>query len=401
MNNDDLNPKPPRDLYLEGNRLFEEGRPLEALSAWKRAGRLWQGVGFRVRFRAWAAARAAVMLLATVMVFYGLLFLAFPRKPEEMSMMNAQGHRMNWWEDWLNTGRPSQEPGPRVDFRDWWYSFKQRKLLEEMRRLAQEREQQGGAKDFRPTVNQRWDELLRRYGRWGQSDQLSMDPRVVSGFGLGAMGSYDEAIQVLEKAAQNTHDRADLADIYQGLANTWYYKGYILQDNGLARYDLPMVKKAAEYFEKSIVQYPHPVSYGNAGWMYFLLGDYGRAESSSFKGLAMDGSLEYIRLNLGIIHLAQARYSESFEDYHSVVSRAPDEEVYLGGLNDLKELVRDNPGKYPFAHLMIAYLSIHKGDIPESRRQLARFLMNPSPGSQWKELARRWLEDPSSAMDKS
>ncbi len=132
---------------------------------------------------------------------------------------------------------------------------------------------------------------------------------------------------------------------------------------------------------------------GNLGWMYYLLGEYDESEIYSRRALEMDQGLEYVRLNLGLLYLVQDRLRDSFEAYYTVVTRNPEGEVYLGGITDLKEVVRDNPGRYPFAYLMIGILSLKKGDLAEARDALTRYLSGPSQGSHWKELASQLLEE--------
>ncbi|NIP74384.1 MAG: hypothetical protein GWO16_15880, partial [Gammaproteobacteria bacterium] len=122
--------------------------------------------------------------------------------------------------------------------------------------------------------DERWEQLLRRYGRWGPYFNFELDYNVVSGYGLSRMDDYAEAVRVFEAGIAKARRPEQLADLYQGLANAHYYQGYRLQPNGLADYDLYFVRKSTEAYEASVRYQPRPISYGNLGWMYFLLGDY-------------------------------------------------------------------------------------------------------------------------------
>ncbi len=153
------------------------------------------------------------------------------------------------------------------------------------------------------------------------------------------------------------------------------------------------MRKSYHAYEKSVVYQTSPVSYGNLGWMYFLLGDYDLAGDFSRKALSLNASLEYVRLNLGLVYLAQEKIYDAFEVYTSVIRRNPPSDVYLGGINDLRELTRDNPGKYPFARLMIGVLELKKGNYGNGRRALERFLASPFIGRSWRSMASRVLED--------
>ncbi len=56
-------------------------------------------------------------------------------------------------------------------------------------------------------------------------------------------------------------------------------------------------------------------------------------------------------------------------------------------------MLRDNPGRYPFAYLMAGILAIKKGDLLEARDFLSRYLAGPSQGSSWRALARELLQE--------
>jgi hypothetical protein len=72
--------------------------------------------------------------------------------------------------------------------------------------------------------------------------------------------------------------------------------------------------------------------------------------------------------------------------------RNPPSDVYLGGITDLREIVRDNPGRYPFAYLMVGVLALKKGDLSTAREALTRYQVGPSQGNYWGRLAERLVE---------
>ncbi|HEX7926955.1 MAG TPA: tetratricopeptide repeat protein, partial [bacterium] len=213
----------------------------------------------------------------------------------------------------------------------------------------------------------------------------------IAGYGLSRMGDYNGAVAAFEKGLTMTKRPDQLGELYHGLANTHYYQGYKLQPDGLATYNLALVKKASEAYERSTEYEVRPLSYGNLGWMYFLLGDYKRAESYSRRALGLDPSLEYVRLNLGLIYMFQGRVEDSFGTYVQVIRRNPPDETYLGGINDLREVQRDHPGRYPFGYLMMGMLALKSGDYGLANDALRRFVSAPNVPDNWRARGERML----------
>lgn len=373
--------------YLRGNRLFDQKTWREAAAEWRKADVIWhpvQGSGFR-RIP-WLKFRAVLLLLLTVLAIHQSLYYIFPRDPSEMMMLANESSNRSWWERFLDAGRPQPGDDHKMTIREWWESMR-RKLGDHGQ------DQVVRSETLRPTVPERWADLIRRYGRLGDSFVWDLDYSIISGHGLSRMGDYDAAIEVLEKSAKEADTPAKAADAYQGLANAHYYKGYRLQPGGLAEYDLNQVSKAARSYEESIKRQPRPLSYGNLGWMYYLLGDYERAQERSQQALRLNRNLHYVRLNLGLIYLVQGKLRDSFDSYYTVIRARPDEEVYLGGINDLREVMRDNPGRHPFANFLIGLLALKKGDLSQAKEALERFLGSPSVGRNWEVLGRELLEE--------
>ncbi len=379
----------PQAYYSRGNRFFEMKAWDRALTEWRRAAQLWrgpEGAPERTR-RLYAQARAVIALIFTVIIVYQLVFLIFPRDPFDIMLMaTGQPNNRSWWDRFLDTGRPQLGQSHKMTMREWWSNLKRRLQRGQGVKIA-------GRRGVRPNVAERWENLLRQYGRWGLPETWDLDFAVISGNGLGQLGDYSGAVSVLEKGVRRTFQPEKLANLFQGLANIHYYKGYHLQPDGLAIYDLGQVGKAVRAYENSLRNEPRSLSYGNLGWMMFLLGNYPEAEKNSLKALEMNGNLHYVRLNLGLIYLMQGRDWRSFQAYRSVIRRNPAPEVFMGGINDLKEILRDNPGRHSFAYLILGILSVKHGEFGQAREALQRFLTSPFQGRRWKALARRLLFD--------
>lgn len=374
-----------RAHYLRGNRFFRQRAWGRALAEWRQATRLRQPTPAALRRRRFAQLQAALALLVTVLVAYHVIYAVFPRDPIEMLTLRSEQDTRNWWERFLETGRPAPPASGKLGIRDWWYQLRERMLAE--RRPERRRD----ASDPRGGIPERWAELMRRYGRLGPGGDWDLDLRLVSGNGLSRLGAFQQAVAVLQRGIAETKDPLQRGDLYTALANAYYYQGYQLQPDGLARYDLEMVRLAANAYRKALEIVPRPMSLGNMGWMHYLLGNFDAAEEFSRRALMRADHLEYVRLNLGLVYLVQGHIYDAFEQYRTVISRQPGEEVYLGGINDLRELVRDQPGRQPFAHFMIGILAAAQGNYSLSQQHLERFLAHPVPGQSWKDVAREVL----------
>ncbi|HKI97762.1 MAG TPA: tetratricopeptide repeat protein [bacterium] len=376
--------------YQRGNRFYDSAAWDRALHEWRSASRMWAlaRVTGRLVARRLMHLRAALALLLTVAVVYAAVFTFFPRAPFELFLLSGGGtfDTRSWWERFLDNGRPQPGDTHKMGMREWWEHF--RRSLE-----GGDGGQVAGRGEGRPGIDRHWEELLRRYGRWGPFFNYELDYNVIAGYGLSRMGDYSRAVDVFQRGIEHTSEPAKLADLYQGLANAHYYQGYRLQPDGLAKYDLYYVRKSTEAYEKSVHYQPRPVSYGNLGWMYFLLGDYARSERYSRRALQMDASLEYVRLNLGLTYLMQNQIYDAFDVYRSVIRRNPSSDVFAGGINDLREVVRDHPGRKPYAYLMIGMLALKEGDYTQARDALSRFNASPLVSQTWRDLARRLLRD--------
>lgn len=372
--------------YRQGNRWFDLKAWDRALEEWRRSTALWnlaRRTG-RTVARPFVHLRAVVLFLLTVLLVYNAIYTLFPRNPFELMLLSggpADGR--SWWERWLDTGRPRGAEGERMELREWWDLLRQH-WSGEGGPLAR----RGG----RPGLDERWEELLRRYGRWGPAAAGDLNYHVIAGYGLSRMGEYEAAVAAFEKGLEKAQAPAQLAELYQGLANTHYYQGYKLQPDGLATYDLALVRKATQAYERSTQYETRPLSFGNLGWMYFLLGDYKRAESYSRRALNLDPTLDYVRLNLGLIYLFQNRLQESFNAYRDVIRRNPPAETYLGGINDLREVLRDRPGQFPFADLALGMLALKSGAYGQAQEALSRFTTAPNVPERWRGLGVRLLQ---------
>jgi tetratricopeptide (TPR) repeat protein len=376
-----------RRTYQRGNRFFDLRILDLALAEWRQASWIWRladAVRPRPRQRH-ADLRAVILLLLTVLLVLNLIYGLFPRGGPDVAV-NAEEEAdeggQSWWEHWLDTGHPESPGAPSVTLRDWWQRMQ--------RRWRSGEEEPPPEFVAQQDLDERWGDLLARYRRRGAEP---LDFHLIAGYGYIRTGAFGKAARAFEAGLPDARLPRQRADLYQGLANAFYYEGYRLGADGLARYDLARVRRAAEAYERSVAAESRALPLGNLGWMYFVLGEYGRAEQASLRALALDKGLHYVRLNLGLTYLVQNRLDEAYAAYRAVLLSQPDDEVLSGGINDLREWARDHPGRFPFADLMIGLLERANGDVPRAERALRRFLRARGVSSSWRHLAERALQD--------
>jgi len=374
--------------YQRGNRFFDLRLFELALAEWRQAGWIWHVAGAprrRPRQRL-LDLRAVVLLLLTVLLIFNLVYGLFPRNVADLAVNpeeTAGEEGPTWWERWLDTGHPAAPGAPSVTLREWWQRMQHR-----WRTGTDEPPPEFAA---RPDLDERWAELVQRFRRGAPAEPL--DFHMIAGFGFIRSGDYAKAVHAFETGLQGAKLPRHRADLYQGLANAYYYDGYHPGADGLARYDLDRVRQAAEAYERSARAEARALSVGNLGWMYFLLGDYERAEQNSMRALGMEKNLHYVRLNLALTYLVQNRVEDAYAAYRAVIRSQPEEDVLTGGINDLREVMRDHPGSYPYADLMAGLLARAQGDLPRAEASLRKFLKAPDTSLRWRRLAEQALRN--------
>ena len=375
-----------RKHYQLGNRFFDFRAMERAQDEWRRAAWLWRlAAAVRTaRIERVTDLRAVILLLLTVLLAFNLVYGLFPRNPADLSVSpddETAEERTTWWERWLDTGHPQGGGAPIVTLRDWWLRLEHR-----WRTGSEEPEPD---LNVRQDLDERWPDLVARYRRPGETEPL--DYHLVAGYGFLRSGDFNRAAQAFASGLPAARRPKQRADLYQGLANAHYYAGYRTDAQGLAVYDLAQVRQAAQAYQGSVQAEPRGLSFGNLGWMYFLLGQYDRAEAASQRALRMDGTLHYVRLNLGLTFLVRGQEDDAYEAYRTVILAQPGADALDGGIDDLRWLLRDHPKAYPFGDLMLGLLARAKGDRVLAQRELGRFLAGRPSGARWQRLAQQAL----------
>ena len=373
-------------FYRLGNRFFNVNQKQAAELAWQKAVNLSGNREVakpsepispnlkRLRLQTVGA------ILIVAVSFYVIIFALFEREPElfQFTTIRYSAGELSFWDEWWDTGRPVKHSlSRRFGAEELWPLLKQKfiNLFEKEKEV--------------PT-----DELQEKLERWlelAQSPHFRRGPTdfyALTGRGLFEAREFDEALTTLKEGIYYAESPEQIEHLYQDLGTVHYYKGYKLQPDGLAKYDLKDVRNSVESYENALRFGEDPYLYGNLGWGYYLLGDYVSSVDNSLKALAMNPELNYARMNLGIAHIKQGTYKRAYAAYESLLKYSPEHDEYEGGIRDLMELQLEFPGVYPFSNFVLGQLYKQQGRNMEASEALHKFLRQNFPVAYWQHKAR-------------
>jgi tetratricopeptide (TPR) repeat protein len=238
-------------------------------------------------------------------------------------------------------------------------------------------------------------EKLKRWLELSRKPQFSKGPvdyYALTGRGLFEAREFEDALSTLNDGLHYAESTEQLEQLYQDLGTVYYYKGYKLQPNGLAKYDLDAVRNSVESYEMALRFGEDPYLYGNLGWGYYLLGDYSSSIESSLHSLALKPDLNYARMNLGIAQLKKGDYELAFSAYASLKQHSPELDEYEGGIRDLRELQQEFPGLHPFSNFIMGLLYLQQGRHKEARTAWQKFVSQKFSEPFWQHKARLLLK---------
>ena len=328
----------------------------------------------------WQTIGSAVIVVISL---YILVFTFFERDPKffRFSTGNFSSSEYRFWDEWWDSGRPvSRSMNRRLGTEELWPM-----LQRGLQNLLGSRSEKL-SEDVREKLK-RWLELSESptFGE-GLTDYYALTAR-----GLFEAREFESALSTLNDGLHYAETPAQLGKIFQDLGTVYYYKGYELQPNGLARYDLKDVRNSIESYETALLYGEDPYLYGNLGWGYYLLGDYSSSIRSSRRALAIKPELNYVRMNLGIVYLKKGDYELAFATYDSLLQNKPQLEEYEGGIRDLQELQIEFPDVYPFTSFVMGQLYWQQGRHKDAQAAWQKFLSQKFPQSLWKDRTRSLL----------
>lgn len=360
-------------FYLLGNRFYSAEQKMAADLAWQKSGMLADDSGKVTKLPDlfsqnlskfhWQTIGAIVI---TVVCFYVFIFALFQREPEAFqgSVYQSFSGEHSFWDEWWDTGRPvTRSMRRRFDAEDLL------PMLERTLKNLLSKQNKELSDDVR--------EKLKRWLELSQSPHFGDSPTdyyALIGRGLFEAREFEEALSTLNDGLHYADSPKQLEQLYQDLGTVYYFKGYKLKPNGLARYDLKDVNDSVKSYEKALNFGEDPYLYGNLGWGYYLLGDYSSSIESSLHALSLKPGLNYVRMNLGITYLKKGDYELAFSSYASLQQHSPDIDEYEGGIRDLMELQQEFPGLYPFSNFVIGQLYWQQGHQKEAKVAWQKFL---------------------------
>ncbi len=380
--------------YSKANAFLKSSSWRVALGEFRRASGWWRQAGTEQNLQ--SSSWAMWGMLGSVLLVYMFLFLVFPRVPEplKLSFSIGQEEGKHWWERFISNDRPQQETeAPYSDMRQWWDGLKKRASKFG---IFSESDGEIVPQFTRRTLDKRWEILLKRYGVWGplQTNSGSIDHHVIAGSGLSrSAGDYHGAVRILNRGLDQADDLAKRAELHQALANVHYEKGYQLQADGLSIYAPFYMQKAANSYKEVVLHFNNYFALGNLGWVSYILGNYTEADFYSRQALVLNPNLLYVHLNLGLIYIAQERENEAYARYLWTIKQLPSREILQGGIKDLKEMLRDNPSRWPLSRVMLGLLAIAQGDFPLARQSLEAARIDAKLEDKWQKITQYLLQN--------
>ena len=376
----------PEDFYRLGNLFFSSGQKQAAKRAWQKSYSL-SDFNIEVPTRNVSVShedkkyylKTITSVILFIVCMYVAIFTVFPREPEhsQLTTFRSSSGELSFWDEWWDTGRPvMRSMKQRLDPEQLWPMLK--RTFQDLFGLQKKE------------ISKNTLEKLKRWLELSQRPQFSKGPTdyyALTGRGLFEAREFEDALSTLNDGLHHVESTEQLEKLYQDLGTVYYYKGYKLQPNGLALYDLDAVRKSVESYEMALRFGQNPYLYGNLGWGYYLLGDYSSSIENSSYALAIKPELNYARMNLGIAQLKKGDYESAFTAYSSLKQHNPELDEYEGGIRDLLELQNEFPGLYPFSNFVLGEMYLQQGRHKDAQTVFKRFVSQNSPEAFWKDRA--------------
>lgn len=368
--------------YRGGNRYFRNGNLEAAQSSWQVASCPGTSSHGHVNTKEvgipfWKTIVA--VLLATFSI-YTIIFIVFPRQSDSLSqwILAQQDEKpRSFWDEWWNTGRPSMRfIGSNLGTENFLPI-----LRENLQRLLNQN------KNGNLSTQQELEKWL-SYNQKGLKRDKPVNYYILAGRGFFNSRQFDEAISTYQEGLFYATNSDQYGELFQELGTAYYYKGYRLQPDGLAEYNLPLVQNSVESYLEAEKHTQGPYLYGNMGWGFYLLKDFEKAVEYSERALALKHNLVYVRMNLGISYIRMGEYSKAFLAYQSIGPFNPETSEYDGGIRDLRELQLQHPMLFPFTDFILGYMLMEQGKFLESRKTLLAFIDSAFPFKVWRQKAK-------------
>jgi len=382
----------PDIFYLLGNRFYSAKQTSAAELAWEKSSELSLVKEKEAKISEYYVInhkklymQTIGLILIIVFCLYVIIFSFFKRESGNSQFLGNKffSEEISFWDEWWDTGRSIPSPMVR--------RFNENELWPLLKRTL---ENIFGSNDQKLSDEVR--EKLKRWLEFSQRPQFGERPTNYYSLiarGLFEAREFEEAISTLNDSKFFAETSLEFEKIYQDLGTIYYYRGYKLQSNGLAKYDINDVRLSVKSYEIALTYGEDPYLYGNLGWGYYLLGDNNLSIANSLKALILKPELNYARMNLGIAYLKIRNYKLAFSTYESLEGNSPSPDEYEGGLRDLMELQISSPEEYPFTNFVIGQLYLQQGLYKKAYNAFKKFISNPFPNKIWQERTRLILKN--------
>ncbi|MBF0237240.1 MAG: tetratricopeptide repeat protein [SAR324 cluster bacterium] len=339
--------------YRLGNDFFDAGKIQEASHSWKNSILVSSEQSLSlIDFAHRNKLGVIAISLITIVSLYTLVFTIFPRQYTFLDLLISSSQPLNgdesWWDEWWDKRRPLQNQHV-----PYW----------EMQNIRHFREYFLGKPSGADQIKQIQENFLKWFAnqKLRTSHSSPINYNLLLGKGFFNARDFDNAIEILKQGIQQSRSKQELGILYQELGTVYYYQGYFLQADGLAKYDLMKVKLSVEAYLQAVRYVEGPFLFGNLGWGLYLTGEYESAIDFSKKALQFDETLNYVRMNMGLTYIRMGKNQEAFDVYESILKYNPEVTEYEGGVRDLKELIKQHPGEYPFINFILGYIFYQQG----------------------------------------
>ena len=373
-------------FYKLGNLFFSSEQKQAAELAWQKS-RLLSDLTIEVPIRSKQVyhhqkkyyLQTIWVVILLIVCLYIFIFASFPREtePSQLTTSRSSSGKLSFWDEWWDTGRPIK-----WSMRHRFGSEQLWPMLQRKFKILFGNQNKELSDDLREKLKS-WLELSKRpQFRKGPTDYYAL-----TGRGLFEAREFEDALSTLNDGLHYAESTEQLEQLYQDLGTVYYYKGYKLQPNGLALYDLAAVRDSVESYEMALRFGQDPYLYGNLGWGYYLLGDYSSSIENSSQALTIKPELNYARMNLGIAQLKKGDYELAFSAYASLKKHSPNLDEYEGGIRDLLELQHEFGGLYPFSNFVIGHLYLQQGRHEEAQKAFQKFVSQNFSEIFWQDQA--------------
>ena len=227
-------------FYLLGNKFFSSNQKDAAELSWNKSRNILlknsienDNQNFFLINRKTNYIKTISIIVIAFIILYGFLLVFFKRVPENFKIgsENIFSNEKSLWEDWWDTGRPTNRGMyRRYGLEEFWPL-----INKALGKLFGENEQ---------LLRSEVIEKLKKWLEFSQIPQFRQGPTdyyALIARGLFEAREFEEAVSTLNESIHFAETPEEFEKIYQDLGTVYYYRGYRLRPDGLANYNIKYV----------------------------------------------------------------------------------------------------------------------------------------------------------------